>query len=202
MTLTLSCVPPQPDRAEILRYAGARQEDEVLSPVLDECLAQILDSLIYKACYRTFPIHVCENSLDLGFAKVTSKALARALDGCSHVILMAATVGLSPDRLMARYATLSPTKALLFQAIGTERIEALCDTVTGLFAAQYLEKGARLRPRFSPGYGDLPLSLQREIFAALEPARHIGLSLNESLLMSPTKSVTALIGIAEHKELS
>lgn len=51
------------------------------------------------------------------------------------------------------------------------------------------------RPRFSPGYGDLPLSAQREIFAVLDCGKRIGLMLNDSLLMSPSKSVTAFVGI-------
>ena len=50
-------------------------------------------------------------------------------------------------------------------------------------------------PGFSPGYGDLPLDLQREIFAALDCPKRIGVSLNESLLMSPSKSVSAIIGL-------
>ena len=53
------------------------------------------------------------------------------------------------------------------------------------------------RPRFSPGYGDLPLEVQRTLFSLLEPMRHIGLSLTDSLLMSPTKSVTAFVGLTE-----
>ena len=56
------------------------------------------------------------------------------------------------------------------------------------------DSGLAVRPRFSPGYGDLPLALQREVFAALDCPRRIGLTLSDSLLMSPTKSVTALIG--------
>ena len=55
----------------------------------------------------------------------------------------------------------------------------------------------QLRPRFSPGYGDLPLELQKDVFRVLDCPRKIGLSLNESLLMSPSKSVTAIIGIGK-----
>ena len=97
------------------------------------------------------------------------------------------------DRLIARYSSLSPVRALCLQAIGAERIESLCDTFqTELCYATF---HGRIHARFSPGYGDLPLDFQREIFRTLDCPRRIGLSLSESLLMSPSKSVTALIGI-------
>ena len=96
-------------------------------------------------------------------------------------------MGIAPDRLAQKYSRVSPVKALFLEAVGNERIEALCD----VFCGEY----ANARPRFSPGYGDLPLDLQKDIFAALDCSRKIGLTLNQSLLMSPSKSVTAIMGL-------
>lgn len=59
------------------------------------------------------------------------------------------------------------------------------------------ELDVRLKPRFSAGYGDLPLEVQKDIFRVLDCPRKIGLTLNDSLLMSPTKSVTAIVGIED-----
>ena len=109
---------------------------------------------------------------------------------------MEAGAGLEIDRLIRRYTSLSPAKALFFQAIGAERIESLCDA----FCEELKKDGLQLRPRFSPGYGDLPMELQKDIFRVLDCPRKIGLALNESLLMSPSKSVTAIIGIGEGTE--
>ena len=133
--------------------------------------------------------------LDLSFAQTTSADLKKMLDGCERILLFAATVGQAPDRMILRHMRLSPYKTLLFQAAGSERVEALCDLFCADMAREYGKKGFGLTPRFSPGYGDLPLSLQREVFAALMPERHLGVTLNESLLMSPSKSVTAIIGL-------
>ena len=95
------------------------------------------------------------------------------------------------DRLITKYTTVSPVKSLVFQGIGAERIEALCDAF-----CRYIEKEySKTKPRFSPGYGDLDLSFQREIFEVLQCSKKIGVTLNGSLLMSPTKSVTAIIGV-------
>jgi cobalamin-dependent methionine synthase I len=92
---------------------------------------------------------------------------------------------------MAKYSRSKPTRALIMQAIGTERVEALLDMLTEELKKEY----GKLRPRFSVGYGDAPLAAQREITARLDTARQIGVSLSDSLIMTPTKSVTAIIGI-------
>ena len=79
----------------------------------------------------------------------------------------------------------------MFDALATERIEALCD----VFCEDIEKEYGKTRPRFSAGYGDLPLELQREIFSVLDCPKSIGLTLTDSLLMSPSKSVTAIVGI-------
>lgn len=186
--------PPLNER-ECLRYAGtspktiSAEERELF----EACLAEVEKKLIYKVCWGRFPVKRTEERLDFGFLQTDSKALMKNLEGCEEVIVFAATIGLEIDRLIRRYTNLSPAKALFFQAIGAERIESLCDA----FCEEWKGEGLQLRPRFSPGYGDLPLELQKDIFRVLDCPRKIGLSLNESLLMSPSKSVTAIIGIGE-----
>ncbi len=182
MIYTKTFAAPPVDRSEILRYAGVRGDAPETEKLLDECLKEAEDKLTYQVCYSEFPLKFNEDTIDLGFAQTGSKALKKSLDGCKSVIVFAATVGIGIDRLIARYASVSPTKSLLFQAIGAERVEALCDAFSSA-------------PRFSPGYGDLPLELQHGIFAALDCPRRIGLTLNDSMLMSPSKSVTAIIGV-------
>ena len=78
------------------------------------------------------------------------------------------------------------------QAIGTERVEALCDA----FQAEIAAAETSIAPRFSPGYGDFPLDCQKDIFAVLD-CGSIGLTLNSNLFMTPSKSVTAVIGVRE-----
>lgn len=170
-------------RQEILRYAGCNNANPQTEALLEECLGELRDQLNYRVCF----CEVDPASLP------ASNNLQRNLQGCRKILLFAATIGVSLDRLLARYGVTSPARALMLQSIGAERIEALCDAF-GAWAAQ--EYGLSLRPRFSPGYGDLPLTFQRDIFALLEPAKHIGVSLTDSLLMTPSKSVTAFLGLS------
>ena len=192
--------PPFCER-EILRYAGCKAADSEIAMLLESCMAEAKDKFTYKVCYRLLPVTVDGDWCDFGVFRLKSQNLAVNLQNCKKVLLFAATVGVEIDRLIARYGRLSPSKALLFQALGAERIEALCDC----FCKDMEEEmQISLRSRFSPGYGDLSLTAQKDIFAVLDCGRQIGLSLNDSLLMSPSKSVTAFAGISEgeSKQLS
>ena len=183
-------------RREILRYAACREADTRTPALMDDCIKEIEPLLSYRVCFARFPVKREGEWLDLGFARVQSIALEKNLDACEEIVLFAATVGLAPDRLSARYASVSPAKALLFDAIGTERVEALCDAFCAEVKEEAEKNGCFARPRFSAGYGDLALALQRDIFRALSPERHIGASLRESLIASPAKTVTAIVGIS------
>lgn len=179
-------------REEVLRYVGTKTTDNSIITVLDECLKEVQNKLTYKACYLKLPLILNGKSCDFGEFKVSSEKLALNFKNADEVIVFASTVGIEMDRLIAKYSHISPVKAVMLQAIGAERIEALCDAFCNDIAKSY---GVDLCPRFSAGYGDLPLDTQKEIFKLLKCDKHIGLTLNDSLVMSPTKSVTAFVGI-------
>lgn len=183
---------PAVSEKEILHYAKSGH-DPLIQEQIGSLLKECLPLLYYKVAYCRLPISIKEDQVDLTFEKVTSYDLAKNLSNCKEAILFAATIGLQADRLIAKYSRLSPAKALLMQAIGTERIESLCEQ----FSMDLQKDGLHLRPRFSPGYGDLPLTLQKKIMLRLDCAKNIGVTLNSQLLMTPSKSVTAIIGLEE-----
>lgn len=188
--------PPKNIR-EIMRYIGEREVNSQTESLIEECLTEMKGKLSYRVCYREFPISVSVDGVDLSFVKTDSKRLAKNLDGCESAVIFGATVGIGVDRLISKYSRISPVKALIFQGIGAERIESLCDAFCDKLSVLKGEENRFLRPRFSPGYGDLALTVQKDIFKVLDCERKIGLTLNESLLMSPSKSVTAIVGVAE-----
>ena len=185
---------------QILRYAGCKDGHERTLRLVGDCIEQVRASLVYKVCYRPLAVSHLEGLVDLEFARSESDDLAKHLEGCDKAVLFAATVGLEIDRMIARFSHSSPAKALILGAIGSERIESLCDLFCADIKEQTKREGKYTRPRFSPGYGDLPLLMQRDIFKVLDCPRKIGLSLNESMLMSPSKSVTAFIGISGERK--
>ena len=186
---------PPIDEREVLRYAGVRGEtDEGVRSLLAECLQECEGVFSARVVYRQFAREEFFASFPI---LRESKTLQERLGDSESVVLFAATVGLPIDRLTAKYASLSNAKALFFQAIGAERIEAVCDLFCKGLGEEY--KGYP-RARCSPGYGDFPLQAQREFFAALDCYRAIGVGLTDSLLMTPTKSVTAVVGFSKEKE--
>ena len=182
---------------EILRYAGCKSPDNETLNLLKTCLNEAEDVLKYKVCFCVLPLKISDDLCELSGLRILSANLSKNLSGCNKSLLFGATLGVGIDRLISKYGKISPAKALMMQAIGTERIEALCDTFCGEYCK---ENDVGLTPRYSPGYGDLSLEVQRKIFDILSCSKNIGLSLNDSLLMSPSKSVTAFAGIGKSNE--
>ena len=198
--LCWSAALPAVEEREMLRYAGQRKADETVLALARDARQEGERVLRPAVCWRETTLRVEGETVDLGFAAVHSARLAHALRGCEQAVVFAATVGLALDRLIARYGRLQPARGLMLQALGAERVEALCDAFCDHLAREYAPSGRYPRRRFSPGYGDLPLQAQRELFAFLDCQRRIGLYLNESLLMSPTKSVTAIVGLGSEPD--
>ena len=187
--------PPEWNVREIMRYARIRGADDSYRPLIEECMKEAEPALSYRVCYNFVPIERNEDSFSMGSIQLCSNTVNKAVKYAETALLFAATVGAPFDMLIRKYSAVSPSKALIMQAIGAERVESLCDIFCADIDAQLCAEGLRLTPRVSPGYGDIPLEMQRELFAVLDCPRKIGLTLDESLMMSPSKSVTAICGI-------
>ena len=177
---------------EILRYAGCKTDNDLPSGMLEDCINEAEKVLTYSVCYMPVDVKICGENTDFGSFSVKSKTVAKNLEGCKKSVIFAATLGVGIDRLISKYSLLSPAKAVILGAIGNERIEALCDAFCTDIKAK---TGYYALPRFSPGYSDFDLERQKDIFDLLNCRKLIGLTLNDSLLMSPSKSVTAFAGI-------
>ena len=181
-------------RGEVLRYAGCKDGDDTLNDLLDECVNEAEPALVYNVCYSVLDVKIRGGECDFGAFYARSSDLAENIKGCDRAVVFAATVGVGIDRLIAKYGAVSPSKAVLFQALGAERIESLCDMFCEDIKAEF---NSGTRPRFSPGYGDFDLRCQKDVFSVLNCEKHIGLTLTDSMLMSPSKSVTAVIGLCD-----
>lgn len=179
---------PITDTSEILRYAGCKAATPETTDLIGECISEVSDRLSYRVCYNEYEIVRDGDCLVFGGISTNSETLKKSLKGCERVLIFAATIGVELDRMILKYSRIKPSRALILQALGTERIESLCN----MFCNQM-----ELRPRVSPGYGDIPLDMQRDIFRLLDCSRKIGITLNEQCIMSPTKSVTALAGVGK-----
>ncbi len=185
------------DRDEILRYAGVKTADGAVMALMEDCIKEVMPLLNYRVCYTRLRVTNDGDSYDLGGIRLEKSAALAYLDGATSAVVLAATVGTAIDRLILRYSKLLPSRAVMIDAIGSERIEALCDAVCEDVAREASADGLRAGRRFSPGYGAVLLDVQRNIFSLLEPMKHIGVALNASLSMSPSKSVTAFTALSK-----
>lgn len=192
----------EPNWREIYRYLGykngARPEGEALRMI--ECAeAQVREAAEPRSVYRRMALSFpAENTLSIGGICIKSAALRRNLDGCADVYLFAATLGAGVDRLISKLTALGRvSEAAAAQAAAAALIEDCCDEQNDALRAEAEAAGLHLRPRFSPGYGDFSIEHQRDITRVLDTARRIGLTVTDSLMLAPLKSVTAVIGIAE-----
>lgn len=182
---------------ETLRYLGYQNQkpDEPTLALVRECLRELEQAAGPKHIYREYPLHLLADRIDMTCLVTVSKNLGKNLAGCDSILIFAATLGSRVDVLLKRYEVVQMSKAVVMQAAAAALLEEYCDQQNNLLKEQYLEQKRYLRPRFSPGYGDFPLECQRDIFAVLELSKRIGITLTDSLLMVPTKSVTAVIGV-------
>ena len=184
------------DLKETLRYLGYRGKDgdEQTLRLIRESWEELEQKAEKRACYREFPLKFQDKCIDMGCLQTKSRDLENHLEGCTQVVLFAATLGVQADNLIRRYSHLEMSRAVVIQAAAAAMLEEYCDQVNEEIRIEYEKKGLFLRSRFSPGYGDFPLSCQPALIGGLEAGKRIGIALTDSCLMLPTKSVTAVIG--------
>ena len=184
---------------DVLRWLGSgntADSPELLAHI--HSAVQKLEAAVQpREIHRFFPLSFDGDTFRIADASFTSRSLSRNLKGCTEIAMMACTLGPEPDRLIRRAQISSMTDAAILQAVCTVMIENWCDEVNETIRAEAAEKHLFLRPRYSPGYGDLALESQRDFFRILDITKHTGISLTEGCLMVPTKSVTAFIGLSE-----
>lgn len=187
------------DRKEVLRYLGYRgsQPSAEMTEMISDCIRQLEEAIVPAFVYRRFPVVFHDDgTMDIADMHIRSEGLFRNLKGCSAVYMTACTIGPGCDRLIRRAEVTSMSRAAVFQAAGSAMAEDLCDRVNEEIRIREEKEGNVLRPRFSPGYGDLPLELQRDFMRILNMSKECGITLTDTLLMIPSKSVTAFIGTA------
>ena len=109
-----------------------------------------------------------------------------------EVVFLCGTIGAEFDAWQRRLSVISAADALLSQQIGLRAVEKVMDELESKAKAEVEGEGRKLLPRKSPGYGDLPIELSRTILNELDAPRKIGVSITDSNLLVPSKSVTAV----------
>ena len=190
------------DRSEVLRYLGYSGQE--LTPELDARIDEVVGRCLRVARPRVFEVAGHDERDGLPVLKLAGTALELAgesvaahLDGAVAVGVLAVTAGLTVDVELRRLSLTDRVEEVVFDAAGSALVECAADAAEKSIAAQAAARGLYIGSRFSPGYGDLPLDTQPVLLSTLDAGRLLGITLSSSLLMSPTKSVTAVVGLFE-----
>lgn len=182
-------------QGEILRYmrAGDEPSAEVISAAA-EGERRVILAQTGRACYSRVTVkRLDEGKIALGELIVESYGLCKLLSGCDEAFVFAVTAGVGVDRAIRAAQTSGALSALATDAAGSALCEELCDMLCEKLSD--VVDGGMLTKRFSAGYGDLSIEYQREIVRMLDTPKNIGVTLTGGVMMTPSKSVTAIVGI-------
>ena len=189
------------DRPEVLRslgYAG-QPLDVALDGRIDDAIARCLAVSNPGFTYRMYPVDVDASRGDVRLVGTTlvlrGADILAHLDGASGCAVMVATAGLGNERELRRLSMLNGLDGMLFDAASSALAEAVADACNAQVVAEAKARGLFAKWRYSPGYGDLPLSLQPDIIRVLGADKRLGVVATDSHLLIPAKSVTAFVGL-------
>jgi len=187
------------DADEVLRYMGTppEQADASLRALVDTCAAQMLAVIRPRWTSRLFALSFVMGGvrLDNGLL-LPGRTLKNHLSGCERAVVFCATLGAQADTLIRQSQCDDILRALALDCCASAAVEQMCDRIESQLQCQFT--GCHFPFRFSPGYGDLPLEVNDELLAALDAPRRVGLCATASHLLTPRKSVTAILGISDH----
>lgn len=178
------------DRAEALRYMGGHgvNPDDITKALMDKAEEEIL-----KICRPVYTFtEIPKDSPVLG-----GEDIRKVIEKSEKVLLIAATLGIYVDKLIRKWQITDMAQAVVIDSMASVAIEQFMDKIELELSKRY--SGYYFTNRFSPGYGDYPLEKQKEIIKLLNTEKKLGLNLTESLMLNPTKSVTAVIGMGKEE---
>jgi len=194
--------------SKIYKLHGLKNSRED-SPRLKEKVAQALnlgsELISPRVLFETFEVdHIDYKEGNIFLVGLTdpiqTMRISQALKEASKVILFVLTIG---EAIENKVASLSKennqTTALFLDTVGSIAAEGLADLFQERIKKRFQEKGMAISMRFSPGYCDWPVEGQKLIFSSLNPIQ-IGVTLTESMMMIPRKSISGLIGIGKTKK--
>ncbi len=183
---------------EVLRYLGYNAQP--ISDALNALIIEIIDeaSVLARPNYthKKFAIQIADNKVNLLETSYSlhGSDIVNHLRNSVYCTIIATTIGITIEQRINYYNKFDLTKALILDACGTVAVESYTDQVQELVRIEADELGYGITYRYSPGYGDLPITSQQIIARLLETEKKIGLTVTADNVLLPRKSVTAIIG--------
>jgi hypothetical protein len=204
-------LPRQIDKKQWLNRLGVKGEvDTQLLQQLDRAERKLLEAAspqgIYRVCDLESSMIKGEESVTSSVLELPGNAIKKHLAECNGMVVMAVTLGTAVDRLIRTSQIRDMAEAVLLDSGASILAEQCADVLEESIHAEnsgFTTDGCEAEltyytGRYSPGYGDFPIEMQRQLINAVDGPRTIGLTVNESSILIPRKSITAIIGTADH----
>lgn len=180
-----------------LGYQNQNLNDSILN-MINSCKEESITLVNEKFVYGIYNIEIDKNN-DIKLLNtnviLSGESIKRHLKDCNKVILFACTLGIDIEKKIRLYEKIELTKSIILDACASLLVESLCDDIEKIIKKDLI-KDYNYTLRFSPGYGDLDIRLQKGIIRLLDANKKIGLTCSSNFILIPRKSVTAIIGIS------
>lgn len=188
------------DKNKIYRYLGYNPNTNILTndiiEMVDEGIEEINKIATCKCVFsQILPVNI-KKTLYAGNLELNGDDIQKHLENCTNALFMAVTLGVPIDNLIRKYEAVNMAKAIVIDTICNILIDDIADEYENKYRDKLKQENLYLTSRFSPGYGDLSINLQKNIISILDANRKIGLTVSDSGLLIPKKSITAILGIA------
>lgn len=192
------------NKDQVLRYLGYRSQtlDKVTNDLIEESINEMRDLIKPRYVYKFFNIMRKEEGMYLSHSNfnLVGENIKNHLAKSEVCALMAVTIGNNVDTKIRYYEKINMTKALILDACATATIEEICGNVCKELKEIVNRENKVLTSRYSPGYGDLPIDIQKSFLDILDAGNTIGLTVSSHNILIPRKSVTAIVGIIEKED--
>ena len=183
---------------EVLRYMGCPPEkaDRALRDQVETCVRELLGVVRPRWSWRETSLTLEAGGVRLeGGLLLPGEDLKAHLAGCGRAVLFCATLGAEADGLIRRAERLDMARALTLDCCASAAVEEVCDQAEAEIQGHF--PACSFPFRYSPGYGDLTLEVQGPLLDLLDAPRQAGLCVTSSNLLTPRKSVTAILGVSD-----
>lgn len=183
------------DLRETARYMGYKHgamPSEEVCALCEDAYNELCKVITPKYIYKEYDFIRTNDGIIVDGIEFKSKKFLNHIKNSTSIVLFGATLGQGVDTLIRKYSVTDIAMAAVAQAVAASMVENLCD-----MACEEIKiaiKGEH-KCRFSPGYGDFHISAQADFFKLLPMNKQLGISLSDGFMMTPTKTVTAFIGV-------
>lgn len=195
---------------EVLRAVGVRHhrqlteiEERGVRDAIALAVRRAMEMTSFKAVFRSSRVmQIGHDEIALADAppkSLLSAALVEQFSDAKEIAIFAVTFGQLWDDVLDDLGKRGEAaEAWFLDALGNRFVHQASKQVEDRIARHMSRLGLARLGRYRPGYGEVPLDLQR-FFCNFVDAARIGVQPNEAMSLWPRKSVTTIVGFGERK---